>query len=91
MKAIKRVRGHLIAHPNSESGKILRSLVTALGEDREFVLTDLYRLDFEDFELALALLGEWRLDRHYASRLALFDAATMGIAPNVERRKKPRP
>lgn len=90
MKAIKKVRGHLIAHPRDHGARILRSLVEALGNEGPFVLTELYALDYDSFRLGLALLREWRLDRHYAARLALFDVATMGIAPTRERRSKTR-
>lgn len=77
MNAIKKVRKYLVANPSSESARILRSLVSALGEDRPYPLGDLYKLDFESFELAIALLEDWRLDRYYASRLKLFDTAQM--------------
>jgi hypothetical protein len=78
MNAIKKVRKHLQAHPDSENSRILGALVEALGEERSFPLADLYRLDFDAFELALALLEDWRLDRYYASRLKLFDVAQVG-------------
>jgi hypothetical protein len=90
MKAIKKVRGYLIKHPHGETSRVLRALVEALGDERDFVLADMYRLEYEGFSLALALLREWRLDRHYAARLALFDVATMGVIPVAERRRKPR-
>ena len=90
MKPIKKVRGYLVAEPHSEEAHILRALVLALGEQSRFALADLYRLDHETFKLALALLRDWRIDRHYAAQLDLFDVATMGIRPVVERRRKAR-
>ncbi len=90
MKAIKKVRGYLIESPQEEAARVFRGLVESLGEEREFALADLYRLDYRSFALAIELLREWRIDHHYADRLALFDAATMGVAPDGERRSKPR-
>jgi len=74
MNAIKKVRKYLTANPNSDDASVLSRLVAALGEETPFQLSDLYRLDYEAFELAIALLQDWRLDRYYASRMKLFDA-----------------
>jgi hypothetical protein len=74
MNAIKKVRKYLTANPNSDDASILSRLVTALGEETPFQLSELYRLDYEAFELAISLLQDWRLDRYYASRMKLFDA-----------------
>jgi hypothetical protein len=75
MNAIKKVRKYLTANPNSDDSSILSRLVESLGEESPFLLSDLYRLDYEAFELAIALMQDWRLDRYYASRMKLFDAA----------------
>lgn len=75
MHAIKKVRKYLTANPNSDESKVLSKLVAALGEDVPFSLSELYKLDYETFELAITLLQDWRLDRYYASRMKLFDAA----------------
>ena len=74
MHAIKAVRKRIEKDSDTESSRILMNLVKALGEEAEFPLADLYRLDYESFEAALDLLRDWRLDRYYASRLKLFDA-----------------
>jgi hypothetical protein len=47
--------------------------VAALAEEKEFPLADLYRLNYEQFALAVDLLRDWRLDRYYAARIRLFD------------------
>jgi hypothetical protein len=36
-------------------------------------LSQLYALSFSQFELALEILGEWRLDRYYSSKVRLLD------------------
>jgi hypothetical protein len=53
-----------------------------------FSVAQLYQLDNKRFELALEILDEWRLDRHYASKLRLIDSSSqvkeMGITlPNT--------
>jgi hypothetical protein len=75
MNAIKKVRKYLIANPKSDDSQILSRLVAALGDDLPYTLSDLYKLEYDAFELAIALLEDWRLDRYYASRMKLFDAA----------------
>jgi len=75
MNAIKKVRKYLLVHPDTESSRILAKLVAALGEERPFELGELYQLDYDTFDLAISLMKDWRLDRYYASRLALFDMA----------------
>ncbi len=75
MNAIKKVRKYLLANPKSDDSQILSRLVAALGDDVPYTLSDLYKLEYDAFELAIALLEDWRLDRYYASRMKLFDAA----------------
>jgi hypothetical protein len=77
MNAIKKVRKYLTANPNSDDSQILSRLVASLGEESPFVLSELYKLDYDAFELAIALLQDWRLDRYYASRMKLFDATAL--------------
>jgi hypothetical protein len=73
MHAIKAVRKRIENDADSESSRILMDLVKALGEEADFPLSKLYRLNYASFEAALDLLRDWRLDRYYASRLRLFD------------------
>lgn len=75
MNAIKKVRKFLEANPQSKATDVLKRLVAALGDEEAFPLSELYLLDYEAFDMAIDLLKDWRLDRYYASRLKLFDAA----------------
>jgi hypothetical protein len=75
MRAIKEAR-HLIEQaPNDESAQILARLVLALETEASFAISDIYQLNRSQFELALRILQEWRLDRYYAGKARLFDAA----------------
>jgi len=53
----------------------------ALANERDFALSALYRLPFEEFELAIEVMRDWRLDRYYASRIHLFDVVLNEVLP----------
>jgi hypothetical protein len=40
---------------------------------RASTIKELYALDFDSFDLALQLLAEWRLDRHFSAKFRLMD------------------
>jgi hypothetical protein len=82
MHAIKGVRKYLLKNPGTADAAVLRRLTAALGEEREFQLTELYGLEREAFDLAMELMADWRLDRFYASRVKLFDAV-LGTEPQA--------
>ena len=78
MNAIKQLRKYLERDPSTPSAGDLTELVSALAEEREYSLGKLYRLSYDEFNLAIELLKDWRLDRYYASRIQLFDLAEHG-------------
>jgi hypothetical protein len=90
MNAIKEVRKYLLKHPGTPSAKVLSQLTAALGEEIEFPLADLYSLDAEAFDLAIELMKDWRLDRYYAARIKLFEAA-LGEIPEEAPPSSPKP
>jgi hypothetical protein len=51
----------------------LSQLVLALEGQQGFEIKELYELDFDSFDLALQLLVEWRLDRHFSAKFRLMD------------------
>ncbi|MDO5624027.1 MAG: hypothetical protein Q4G71_04995 [Pseudomonadota bacterium] len=75
MRAIKEARKYIERKPEDAQAKTLSRLVLALESEGEFVVSDLYMLDLDRFKLALEILDEWRLDRHYASKAKLFDVS----------------
>jgi flagellar biosynthesis/type III secretory pathway protein FliH len=75
MRAIKEARHLIEKSPDDESAKILARLVLALENEASFEISEIYRLDMEQFQLALKILQEWRLDRYYAGKARLFDTA----------------
>ena len=73
MNAIKSARKFIASKPEDPSAKILARLVLALESENSFELVELYKLDFDRFDLAIDILKEWRLDRYYAGKSKLFD------------------
>jgi len=75
MRALKKARQHIERDPSSPSAMLLAQLVLALEGQGSFEVKALYALDFADFDLALQLLSEWRLDRHFSAKFRLMDLA----------------
>ncbi len=75
MRAIKEARKFIERSPKHPQAMTLSRLVLALESEGDFAIADLYQLDGERFKLALEILDEWRLDRHYASKSKLFDVS----------------
>lgn len=73
MNAIKKTRKLIESNPNSESAQTLARLVRALESDEKFELADLYKLAYDDFNMAIDVLKEWRLDRYYMGKAKLHD------------------
>lgn len=73
MHAVKVARKLIQQHPDSDSAKTLSRLVLALESEADFPISDIYKLDFENFKLALKILDEWRLDRYASGKVRLFD------------------
>jgi hypothetical protein len=51
-------------------------VILALESGHDFPVTDLYKLNAEEFELAIELLKDWRIDRFYIGKAKAFDTAT---------------
>ncbi|WP_295503783.1 hypothetical protein [Limnohabitans sp. Rim8] len=82
MRAIKKVR-HIIAHePLNPTAQIFARLISSLVDEVDFSLKDLYELSASDFELAMNILQEWRLDRYYMGKAKTFDVAMQALQLN---------
>ena len=73
MNAIKKTRKLIESHPTSESAQTLARLVRALESDEKFELASLYKLGYDEFNIAIDVLKEWRLDRYYMGKAKLHD------------------
>jgi hypothetical protein len=75
MRAIHKAQKIIESGLDSKEGKTLQELVLALESGQPFALEKIYELEYKNFEIALAVLAQWRLDRHYASKFRLISAA----------------
>lgn len=79
MQAIKRIRKTIESDPSTPTAKIFAGLVLALESGQEYKLDSLYQLNYDDFETALDMLKEWRLDRHYSAKFRLLDTSMVAL------------
>ena len=90
MRAIKKVRKQISNKPSSDSSLILSELVLCLEEEKPFDLKKLYDLKMDDFELAVEVLKDWRLDRYYdEGKSKLIDVAMQASELRMEQGPKP--
>ena len=58
MQIIKEVRRFVESDPSNPAAQILARLVLALESESDFAITDIYKLDFNRFQMALQILHE---------------------------------
>ncbi|NBS07908.1 MAG: hypothetical protein EBQ86_02410 [Betaproteobacteria bacterium] len=75
MRAIKQVRRIIQADPTSAAAKAFSDLILALESEAASPIKGLYQLSPNDFDLAIQLLKDWRLDRFYEGKAKAFDVA----------------
>jgi hypothetical protein len=75
VNAIKKARKLIAKDPQTAEATALARLVRALESDEKFELNELYKLDYDTFDLAIDILKEWRLDRYYMGKAKLHDLA----------------
>jgi len=66
--AVKTIAKFIRNNPEDKACSDLRDLCIALENSASFDLGCLYQLPKKPFELAIALLEEWRFDRHVFER-----------------------
>lgn len=62
--------------PRSTTGLVFLRLILSLESGMEFPVKELYNLNSDDFDLAIELLRDWRIDRFYIGKAKAFDTAT---------------
>lgn len=60
-------------------GRTGQYILSCLAEEADFSLKELYELNSNEFELAIEVLEEWRLDRFYMGKAKLFDVAQQAL------------
>ncbi len=84
MNNIKKVAKYVVSNPDAPDAKALLALAVALETKAPYELHQLYELSREQFKLALGLIEDWRLDRHYLSKLRLLDHAEVNQTPEFQ-------
>ncbi len=64
MNVLKRLEKHLKQGQGDGANPVFERLIRSLCLSSSFNLSELYELNYEDFELALEVLKNWRLDRY---------------------------
>jgi hypothetical protein len=85
MRAIKQAKKLIEQNANSAVGLTFSKLILSLESDIEFSLRDLYSLDTAEFDLAIEVLRDWRIDRFYIGKAKAFDTATHAHILSVEK------
>ena len=75
MSAFKEARRIIESAPESRDAQIFSYLIISLEMGHEFLLSELYKLDYNTFKLALRVMEEWRNDRFFRSKVKLYDFA----------------
>lgn len=88
MLALKKARKLISENPTSKEAHTLSYLIVALEMGHEFLLSELYKLSYNHFELALDVIKEWRLDRYHASKVKLYDWAWQLAEPQSQAKAK---
>ena len=68
MHILKQLEQRLLKDPQDAETQILTSFVHALCMDQNFELAKLYELSYDNFELALKVLKNWRTSRYTKTR-----------------------
>ena len=79
MRAIKKIKHIIEQNPQDQASQIFSNLIKSLAEEVDFSIKNLYLLKTSDFQLAMEVLQEWRLDRYYMGKAKVFDAALQAL------------
>lgn len=75
MRAIKKARKVIELDPTSKKASTLAKLILSLETESDFPLRSLYHLNMDDFNLAMEVMRDWRLDRYYEGKAKAIDIA----------------
>lgn len=80
MRTFKKVKKIIESDPNSGLAQTFSKLILSLETEQAFPMQKLYNLSNSDFDLAIDLLKDWRLDRFYIGKAKVFDASRQASA-----------
>lgn len=79
MNRIKKAARYIYKNPTSPGAKALSALAVAIENGAAYSLGELNDLNHEEFELAIGMIKDWRVDRHYLSKLRMLEIAEMDM------------
>lgn len=85
MRAVKKIKHIIEKNPQDPAAQIFSKLISSLVEEVDFNLKDLYFLDAKEFQLAMDILQEWRLDRYYMGKAKVFDLAQQALEMGMKK------
>jgi hypothetical protein len=68
MNVLKQLEQRLLKDPKDPDNVVLGSLIHALCMDQDFKLATLYELSYDNFDLALKVMKNWRTSRYTKTR-----------------------
>lgn len=71
MNNLKKIEKRILKNPDEPASQVFMELIKALDQKLDFNLTAIYDLDYDDFQLVLEVLKDWRLDRYAKTRKRL--------------------
>lgn len=80
MRAIKKARKAIELDPTSVTASTFAKLILSLENESDFSLKSLYQLNLDDFNLAMEVMRDWRLDRYYEGKTKALDSALQASA-----------
>lgn len=80
MNSIAKVAKYVKKNPETGPTGTLLALAVALEGGAVFSFNNLYELDNEEFNLAMGMIDDWRLQRYFSSKLRLLDYAEINEA-----------
>jgi hypothetical protein len=81
MRVIQKIRLDIAQEPQHPTAQIFSRLISSLVDEVDFPLNELYRLQAPEFELAMQILQDWRLDRYYMRKTKPFDMTLQALPP----------
>jgi hypothetical protein len=84
MRAVKKIKNIIEQNSQDPASQIFSKLISSLAEEADFALKDLYLLDAKEFQLAMDILHEWRLDRYYMGKAKIFDVAQQALVMGMK-------
>lgn len=77
MNAIKKAAKYIYKNSDAPGARVLTNLARAIETNEPYALAPLFDLNQEEFQLALGMIKDWRVDRHYLSKLRMLELGEM--------------